>query len=435
MGESGANGRSGYGGAADAAGATGADGTAATVPVSPVSTGPTPAGPAAGPATAGAVQTGGATTDPLPTSSGTRGAARPGAPDAGGNTAALAVGEWVLHPVSAGSEGRSGTPGTAGSAAVPPPVAPASRRTSPLAAAAGRADGEGRDGNGHDTYAGGDAEDDYDDEYDEGEDSGVGSLLRRSNREHTRPRGRWARRLLVTVLVLVLVVAGACVGAELFVRSQVESAIRSALPGLSADAEIGTEGLLLPQVAGGELDALTISADRLVMESRSGGDSTTLVNVDSSMDSVSLSRRTAGRMTFSGTVDRTGMAQMVTRAASDVPDPTVGIGVTGSGDDPGTLVVSAEVFGVPATMTLVPSITDEGGLLMTITSVTMAGNDVDLHGEIGGRPLLSYIGLESEEIPVDTSMLPQGTTLTRVAVTEAGLRLTVSGTDVPLGGR
>lgn len=377
---------------------------------------------------------------PLPTSAGTRGVARPNAPDTGGNTASFAVGEWAFHPVSAGSEGRSGTPGAAGSAAVPPAVAPASRKASPLTAATGPADDEGRDADyadyaGHDARAGGDTEDDYDDEYDEAEDSGVGSLLRRRNREQTRPRGRWARRLLVTVLVLVLVVAGACVGAELFVRSRLESAIRSALPGLSADAEIGTEGLLLPQVAEGELDTLTISADRLVMESSNGGDSTTLVNVDSSMESVSLSRRTAGRMTFSGTVDRDGMAQMVTRAASDVPDSTVGIGATASGDDPGTLVVSAEVFGVPATMTLAPSITDEGGLLMTITSVTMAGNDTDLHGEIGGRPLLSYIGLESEEIPVDTRMLPQGTTLTRVAVTEAGLRLTVSGTDVPLGGR
>ena len=59
-----------------------------------------------------------------------------------------------------------------------------------------------------------------------------------------RPR-RWRIGALVAVVV-VLVLAVAAVGAELYVRSRIEAVVRSALPGLSADATISVDGLALP---------------------------------------------------------------------------------------------------------------------------------------------------------------------------------------------
>ena len=120
--------------------------------------------------------------------------------------------------------------------------------------------------------------------------------------------------------------------------------------------------------------------------------------------------------------------------ASGAPALTVQAGALGSGDDPGTVTASTTVLGVDARVTIVPSIADDGGLLLTVTSITVRGADVDLGSTFMGRPVLSYLGLESTEISVDADSLPRGLSLSRVAVTDGGLRVTLSGSDVELAG-
>ena len=267
----------------------------------------------------------------------------------------------------------------------------------------------------------------------------------RERRRRRRPR----RIAAVAVLVSALVVGGAGAGGELYTRSRVEAAVHQALPGLSADAEVGTDGLLLPQVLGGGLDSLTLTASRLDLSagvsgrgssgvSRPGGsepDGLTLLDVDADVRTVGLSTPfPAGRVDVAASLGWDRLTDMVAASASGAPALTVQAGALGSGDDPGTVTASTTVLGVDARVTIVPSIADDGGLLLTVTSITVRGADVDLGSTFMGRPVLSYLGLESTEISVDADSLPRGLSLSRVAVTDGGLRVTLSGSDVELAG-
>ena len=79
-----------------------------------------------------------------------------------------------------------------------------------------------------------------------------------------------------------------------------------------------------------------------------------------------------------------------------------------------------------------PSVTDDGGLLLDVTSVTVRGVELGTDATVFGRPVLSYVGLDTHEIRIGADSLPQGLNLTRVSVTDKGLRLTLSGSDVEL---
>ena len=253
----------------------------------------------------------------------------------------------------------------------------------------------------------------------------------------------------VVLLVLALVAGGACAGAELYTRSRVVSVVHSALPGLAADARVSTQGLVLPQVLRGELDSLSVTASELDLASGDGADGQDadagpdgsdgsdgsaqdglrLLDVEASLTSVGLSD------TFpAGSVDATASVgwDQVTAMVAAAPAMAVQAGTLGSDEDPGTISASTSVLGLSASLTIVPTITDDGGLLLDVTSVTVRGTEFDTDAMIFGRPVLSYVGLDTHEIRVGAESLPQGLTLTRVAVTDKGLRLALSGTDVEL---
>ena len=54
-------------------------------------------------------------------------------------------------------------------------------------------------------------------------------------------------------------------------RSQIDSAVRSALPGLSSDARIATKGIVLRQLVGGSLDSLSVDSKSLDVTSKGQG--------------------------------------------------------------------------------------------------------------------------------------------------------------------
>ena len=159
-----------------------------------------------------------------------------------------------------------------------------------------------------------------------------------------------------------------------------------------------------------------------------------LLDVEASLTSVGLSDTfPAGSVDATASVGWDQVATMVAAAAPDMPALTVQAGALGSADDPGTATASTSVLGgLAASMTIAPSVSDDGGLLLDVTSVTVRGTEFDTDAMIFGRPVLSYVGLDTHEIRVGTESLPQGLTLTRVAVTDKGLRLALSGTDVEL---
>ena len=276
---------------------------------------------------------------------------------------------------------------------------------------------------------------------------GSGGIASSDGRQRDRPRRRRGGAVVVVLLVLVLAVGGACAGAELYVRFRVASTVRSAMPGLSSDARVATEGLVLPQVLRGKLDSLSVTAGELELASKGGADGQDadagpdgsargglrLLDADASLTSVGLSDPfPAGRVDATASVGWDQVATMVAAAAPNMSAVTVQAGSAGSDDAPGTVSASAGVLGLAASLTIVPSITDDGGLLLDVTSVTVRGVELDTDATVFGRPVLSYVGLDTHEIRIGADSLPQGLNLTRVSVTDKGLRLTLSGSDVEL---
>ena len=253
-----------------------------------------------------------------------------------------------------------------------------------------------------------------------------------------RPR-RWRIGVLVAVVV-VLVLAVAAVGAELYARSRIEAVIRSALPGLSADATISVDGLALPQVMGSRLNTLTIDADSLTLtRTASTGDdatstSVTLSDLNATLTGASLTRpHTIDAAAVTGTVAWSEVSAIVRARVSRLPpDLTVQPETRGSADAPGTMVATSPITGSGTSLVLEPSLTADGGLLLSVTRATIRGVEFDLDDESASSQILKVLGMEIPDITIGPEVLPAGAALNTVAVADKGLALTISGKNLSL---
>ena len=254
-----------------------------------------------------------------------------------------------------------------------------------------------------------------------------------------RPRRRGRIGALVAVVV-VLVLAAAAVGAELYARSRIEAVIRSALPGLSADATISADGLVLPQVMGSRLNVLTIDADSLTLtRAASTGDgatstSVTLSDLNATLTGVSLTRpHTIDAVAVTGTVAWSEISAIVrARVPRLPPDLTVQPQTRGSADAPGTMVATSPILGSSTSLVLEPSLTADGGLLLSVTRATIRGVEFDLDDESASSQILKVLGMEIPDITIGPEVLPAGAALNTVAVADKGLALTISGKNLSL---
>ena len=254
-----------------------------------------------------------------------------------------------------------------------------------------------------------------------------------------RPRRRGRIGALVAVVV-VLVLAAAAVGAELYARSRIEAVIRSALPGLSADATISADGLVLPQVMGSRLNVLTIDADSLTLtRSASTGDgatstSVTLSDLNATLTGVSLTRpHTIDAVAVTGTVAWSEISAIVrARVPRLPPDLTVQPQTRGSADSPGAMVATSPILGSSTSLVLEPSLTADGGLLLSVTRATIRGVEFDLDDESASSQILKVLGMEIPDITIGPEVLPAGAALNTVAVADKGLALTISGKNLSL---
>ena len=254
-----------------------------------------------------------------------------------------------------------------------------------------------------------------------------------------RPRRRGRIGALVAVVV-VLVLAAAAVGAELYARSRIEAVIRSALPGLSADATISADGLVLPQVMGSRLNVLTIDADSLTLtRAASTGDgatstSVTLSDLNATLTDVSLTRpHTIDAVAVTGTVAWSEISAIVrARVPRLPPDLTVQPQTRGSADSPGAMVATSPILGSGTSLVLEPSLTADGGLLLSVTRATIRGVEFDLDDESASSQILKVLGMEIPDITIGPEVLPAGAALNTVAVADKGLALTISGKNLSL---
>ena len=249
-------------------------------------------------------------------------------------------------------------------------------------------------------------------------------------------RRRRARRWVVVLVVLVVILSAGAVGAEYLVRGQVDSAVRSALPGLSPDARIATKGIVLSQVVGGSLDSLSVDSPSLTITSKGQSNaSVTLSDVDVDLSRISLHKPyPTDAVTASGTISWEQVTALAATSHPKLKGVTLQAQRAGtSAQDPGVIQASTSLLGVSGEAEIVPSLGADGSLVLTITSSRMGGKDVGVDVATGDSSMLSYVGLDSSQITIPASSLPPGLRPTSVIVTNDGLRLSLAGNRVNLG--
>ena len=249
-------------------------------------------------------------------------------------------------------------------------------------------------------------------------------------------RQRRARRWVVVLLVLVVVLTAGAVGAEYLVRAQIDSAVRSALPGLSSDARIATKGIVLPQLAGGSLDSLSVDSKALEITSKGqGGAKVALSDVDVDLSRIRLrSPYPTDTVTAAGTISWKQLSELAARKHPNMQGMTLQAKRTGtSAQQPGAINASASLLGMSGEAEIVPSIKEDGSLVLTITSTRMGGEQNGVDVGTSESSLLGYVGLDSPEITIPAESLPQGLRPTSAIVTNDGLRLSLTGSGVNLG--
>ena len=253
----------------------------------------------------------------------------------------------------------------------------------------------------------------------------------------SRPAGRRrARRWVAVLVVLVVILSAGAVGAEYLVRGQVDSAVRSALPGLSPDARIATRGIVLSQVVGGSLDSLSVDSPSLTITSKGQSNaSVTLSDVDVDLSHISLHKPyQTDTVAASGTVSWQQVATLAAASHPKLKGITLQAKRTGtSAQDPGVIQASMSVLGLSGEAEIAPSLGADGSLILTITSTRMSGNTLGVDVGTGQDSILSYVGLDSPQITIPANSLPPGLRPTSAIVTNDGLRLSLAGSRVNLG--
>ena len=249
-------------------------------------------------------------------------------------------------------------------------------------------------------------------------------------------RRRRARRWVAVLVVLVVILSAGAVGAEYLVRGQVDSAVRSALPGLSPDARIATKGIVLSQVVGGSLDSLSVDSPSLTITSKGQSNaSVTLSDVDVDLSHISLHKPyQTDTVAASGTVSWQQVATLAAASHPKLKGVTLQAKRTGtSAQDPGVIQASMSVLGLSGQAEITPSLGADGSLILTITSTRMSGNTLGVDVGTGQDSMLSYVGLDSPQITIPANSLPPGLRPTSAIVTNDGLRLSLAGSRVNLG--
>ena len=264
-------------------------------------------------------------------------------------------------------------------------------------------------------------------------------LLQENSFEDDIPRParrRRARRWVAVLVVLVVILSAGAVGAEYLVRGQVDSAVRSALPGLSPDARIATKGIVLSQVVGGSLDSLSVDSPSLTITSKGQSNaSVTLSDVDVDLSHISLHKPyQTDTVAASGTVSWQQVATLAAASHPKLKGITLQAKRTGtSAQEPGVIQASMSVLGLSGQAEITPSLGADGSLILTITSTRMSGNTLGVDVGTGQDSMLSYVGLDSPQITIPANSLPPGLRPTSAIVTNDGLRLSLAGSRVNLG--
>jgi hypothetical protein len=220
--------------------------------------------------------------------------------------------------------------------------------------------------------------------------------------------------LIITGVVVVLVGVGLVVTNSALtaaVEERIAGPVRSSLGAdSSAQVTISRDRPLLVQLAGGHLDQVTVTADRLTLRG------TDVTNVHAEASDVTIRPPyTAQVVTVVGTVPTSEIQQQLTKKGLDVQ-------VSVAGQD---LRLSGTLLGVPWGVAVAPVAAGDH-LTVEPKSADIAG--VQVSATSLPQPLKNVI----DRIEVPVTGLPQGLSVTGAEVVPDGVAVTVTGQDVVL---
>jgi hypothetical protein len=223
------------------------------------------------------------------------------------------------------------------------------------------------------------------------------------------------RAVAVTVSVVLVLGAGVVVADRVAASMAERRAVEAVQENLDVTGtpSLSIEGFpFLTQVLAGSLDEVSGSVDGVTLD---GGITATDVTFDAQ------GVQTSEPYTVStGTVSATLPTATLEQVVAEQTDLDVDVSVEGE-----RLVASGAVLGVDLSAALTPRVED-GRLLVDVGQMSLGGLTItvdDLPDRIASR-------LTDLEVPV--SGLPEGLTLTSVAVVPDGARITATGQDVTL---
>lgn len=247
------------------------------------------------------------------------------------------------------------------------------------------------------------------------------------------------RALAITAVCLVALLAVgnfvARPALDSYLSGRVASAIRQALPGLDKGASITTGDDLVLQLMHGRVDSIAIDASRLDLPVKADTASTLSVNdVHVDLTGVSTSRpHRASSVRAMGIIDWQGATDLVTTANINPADVTVDVVRPGTDTDPGSARASGVGYGSAFEIVFEPRVRDDGGLSITVSSAKADGVEVPIDGpdSEGGR-ILSLLGIPIDGAEITADQLPQGLRIEQVMVTDNGLKISLTGSDVTM---
>ncbi|GMA32779.1 LmeA family phospholipid-binding protein [Litorihabitans aurantiacus] len=237
-----------------------------------------------------------------------------------------------------------------------------------------------------------------------------------------QPRRRRRGRGVVALLVALLILAGLAVAADRIVVGQVEQQVATGLEdGLAAtNVTAEVDGVpFLTQLVAGEITRVDITADSAVLED------IPFTDVDAVVGAIAFDLGTreigrAGDLTASGTLATADLQNLLERELTDLD-------VTLATRDGAVVAATEVVGGLTLEARLTPRAAD-GSIAVDVETVTIA----DLEVSVDDLP--NALAQRLTDLRVDVPGLPDGLGITNLDVIDAGVRVTVAGTDVDLTG-
>lgn len=231
---------------------------------------------------------------------------------------------------------------------------------------------------------------------------------------HEPPRrGSLRTKFAVSSIIIVLTLGIGVIAADRIVDFTTEQKIAGSLEPYG-DADVDVEGFpVLTQMAGGELDAVHVTADQARYE-----------NVDFTDVDVKLFDAPVDTSRPIGTVEASAVIPLSTIDSLASENTSVPDGMSFTTID-GELFLKGSLLGQDLLIGIDPK-ADSRRVVVNATTIRLGSGEVSLDS------LPSFLTSSISDIVIDLDFLPAGIELTNIEATDAGLAISLHGTGVTM---